>query len=75
MDVIFGGVNLAIDNYDDVSRISDEPSYCAKAGASMMTRKDMAHKFTWFDVGLAKMRDNGDYDWLCNINGKGNSVI
>ena len=71
VDVIFGGENIGISNYDDVIRIDDGPYYCAKAGGSMMARKDMVHKFGWFDEGLAKLRDNGDYDWLCNINSNG----
>ena len=55
---------------DPVKRIG-EPMLCAKAGVSIMTRKDSLEKFAWYDVGLAKLRANGEYDWLCNINSAG----
>ena len=71
VDVIFGGEILGIDNFDDVTRVGDDGYFCAKAGASMMTRKDMVHKFAWFDKGMEMLKANGDYAWLCNINSNG----
>ena len=73
MDVIFGGETLGIDRFDDVSRVEDEPFFCAKAGGSMMTRKDMVEKFAWFDEGMKKLHANGDFVWLCKINSNGKS--
>ena len=52
---------------DPVKRIGNEPFYCANAGVSIMTRKDSLHRFYWFDEGLNKLRENGDFEWLCNL--------
>ena len=54
-----------------MDRVEDQAVDCNEGGIAVMARKDVAHKFAWFDEGLVKMRANGDYDWLCKNNAKG----
>ena len=50
-----------------LDRVSSEPIYCADAGFSFMMRKDEVDNMRWLETGLQKLRDNGDYAWLCNL--------
>lgn len=56
-------------------RVNETPLYCSLAGASMMVRKDMAPKLTWVGDGFQKLRENGDYQWLCKIAVQGGAII
>ena len=48
-----------------------EPIKCAEGGVAIMARKDSKKKMMWFDEGLKKLMNNGDYKWLCDINSVG----
>ena len=47
--------------------VQSEPFFCAVDGFSFMARKDVAHELKWLEEGLQKLKENGDYHWLCNI--------
>ena len=50
------------------------PIRCARAGMSAMLRKDKVSQYLWMDEGMRKIRENGDYQWLCNMVEDGMSI-
>lgn len=55
------------EDVSDFERVDTGPMYCSVEGTSMMVRKDETHNLAWVDEGLRKLRENGDYQWLCNL--------
>ena len=66
MDAILLPGNVG-DNDDRLARVSSESIRCADAGFSFMMRKDEVDNMRWLETGLQKLRDNGDYHWICNL--------
>ena len=44
---------------------------CGEAGLSLMVRKDNQVKYKWLTEGMKKIRESGDFHWLCNLFGEG----
>ena len=40
---------------------------CADGGSSPMFKKENQAKYKWLTEGMNRIRENGDYHWLCNM--------
>lgn len=70
-DILNGEVDATIRfpqrvDEDLFDRLDTEPLHCTVGGPSVMVRKDMVEEMAWMDEGLQKLKDNGDYKWMCN---------
>ena len=61
---------LEVQNHAALRRVGDAPIRCAMGGVSMMTRKDEARNYLWFDEGLLRLRSQ-DYRVLCDLAARG----
>jgi len=50
----------------DMEIVDNSRTTCGGVKLHVMARKDMVHKFEWFDIGLQKIRKNGEMGWICN---------
>ena len=70
LDVIFLD-DSEIEDMEKVRKINSKPISCSDGGPALGVRKDDRCKFAWFEEGLHKLKNSGDYDWLCSRARKG----
>ena len=72
VDAIFVD-EIEVTSSGNLKRLGSEPIRCSSGGMSIMYRKDT--DMAWFSVGLKMLMDNGDYEWICNMNSRGKIII
>jgi len=73
VDVIFVDESDVRENMNLLKRVLDEKIKCASGGMSIMYRKDRAD-LSWFSEALGELRENKDYEWICNMYNGANKV-